>query len=166
MVFQNFNLIEQLTVLQNVLCGRLSYANKLLSCLKMFSEEDIDIALDCIKQVGLEDKAYTKTMHLSGGQRQRVGIARALAQRPVLLLADEPVASLDPRTSRQVLEILKEINKSYRITTVVSNHNLSLALEYGTRIVGLKNGELVLDKKRDQITNSEISALYGSNHEE
>lgn len=165
-VFQNFNLIEQLTVLQNVLCGRLSYANKLLSCLKMFSEEDIDIALDCIKQVGLEDKAYTKTMHLSGGQRQRVGIARALAQRPVLLLADEPVASLDPRTSRQVLEILKEINKSYRITTVVSNHNLSLALEYGTRIVGLKNGELVLDKKRDQITNSEISALYGSNHEE
>ena len=89
-----------------------------------------------------------------------------LAQKPVLLLADEPVASLDPRTSKQVLEILKEINRSYRITTVVSNHNLSLALEYGTRIVGLKNGEIVLDKKRDQITNSEIAALYGSNYEE
>lgn len=166
MIFQNFNLIEQLTVLQNVLCGRLSYANKILSCLKMFSADDIDIALDCIRQVGLEDKAYTKTKHLSGGQRQRVGIARALTQKPALLLADEPVASLDPRTSRQVLDILKEINKKYGITTVISNHNLNLALEYGDRIVGLKNGEVVLDKTKEKIADSEISALYDANHEE
>lgn len=166
MVFQNFNLIEQLTVLQNVLCGRLSYANKLLSCLKMFSVDDIDIALDCIRQVGLEDKAHTKTRHLSGGQRQRVGIARALTQKPALLLADEPVASLDPRTSRQVLDILKEINKKYGITTVISNHNLNLALEYGGRIVGLKNGEVVLDKVKEEIVDSEISALYDANYEE
>ena len=132
----------------------------------MFSADDIDIALDCIRQVGLEDKAYTKTRHLSGGQRQRVGIARALTQKPALLLADEPVASLDPRTSRQVLDILKEINKKYGITTVISNHNLNLALEYGDRIVGLKNGEVVLDKTKGKIVNSEISALYDANHEE
>lgn len=166
MVFQNFNLVEQLTVLQNVLCGRLPYAHKLLSCLKMFSTEDIDIALDCIRQVGLEDKIYTKAKHLSGGQRQRVGIARALAQKPTLLLADEPVASLDPKTSRQVLNILKDINEKYKITTIISNHNLGLALEYGNRIVGLKGGKIVLDKMKNKIGDSEISALYGGNYEE
>ena len=95
-----------------------------------------------------------------------MGIARALTQKPALLLADEPVASLDLRTSRQVLDILKEINKKYGITTVISNHNLNLALEYGDRIVGLKNGEVVLDKTKEKIVNSEISVLYDANHEE
>ena len=160
MIFQSFNIVNRLSVLQNVLCGRLAYNSVLPTCFKLFKEGDIELALDALDRVGLSDKVYSRADQLSGGQRQRVGIARALVQQPKVILADEPVASLDPVSAAQILDILTEINRSDNITTIISIHNIHLAMKYAKRIVGLKHGEMVFDKDASLVKSEDISLIY------
>ena len=161
MIFQSFNLVKRLSVLENVLCGRLAYNNTLLSCLKIFPQPDIEMATNCIERVGLTDKINNRADQLSGGQQQRVGIARALVQQPKLFLADEPVASLDPNSAKQVLNILREINETDNITMIVSIHNIHLAKEYAKRIIGIRDGQIIFDKDAKFATDEEIGSIYG-----
>lgn len=160
MVFQQFNLVKRLTVLENVLCGRLAY-NSWLSALRLFPGSDIELALGALERVGLKEKADERCDRLSGGQQQRVGIARALVQRPAVILADEPVASLDPISARVVLDLLTEINARDGVTVVVSLHDIELARTYGRRIVGLHRGALVLDRPGSELTEADVRQVYG-----
>jgi phosphonate transport system ATP-binding protein len=164
MIFQQFNLVKRLTVIENVLCGRLAHSNVFASCLKLFPRQDIDYALLCLDRVGLSEKAYERADQLSGGQQQRVGIARALAQSPKVILADEPVASLDPRSADKVMSILREINRQDGITVVVSLHNIELATRYAERIIGLRDGVLVVDKAGGEMTPWEVEKIYGGDY--
>ena len=143
MIFQTFNLVNRTTVLKNVLTGRLNAVSTLRSTFGIWPNEDKDIAFKSLQQVEILEKAYVRASNLSGGQQQRVGIARALAQQPNVMLADEPVASLDPVTSRVVMKYLKKINDDLGITTIVNLHFLDLAKEFGERLIGLRDGELV-----------------------
>ncbi len=165
MIFQQFNLVKRLNVLQNVLCGRLAYNGVLTTCLKLFPREDVDLALHCLERVGLSDKIYNRADQLSGGQMQRVGIARALAQRPDIILADEPVASLDPRSADQILDVLLEINRADNITILVSLHFVHLIKRYAKRIVGLHEGKIVLDKIGNDLDDGDINIIYGDKKE-
>ena len=145
MIFQQFNLVNRLSVLQNVLCGRLGYVSTLRSLFYSFSKEDIQLALECLDRVGLKSYATKRADTLSGGQQQRVAIARVLAQRPKVILADEPVASLDPRTAKVIMDLLKKINREEKITVIVNLHVVELAKEYADRIIGLTKGKVVFD---------------------
>ncbi|HMM19678.1 MAG TPA: phosphonate ABC transporter ATP-binding protein [Selenomonadales bacterium] len=160
MIFQQFNLVKRLMVIENVLCGRLARSNIFASCLKLFPPGDIEQALFCLERVGLAEKAYHRADQLSGGQQQRVGIARALAQNPRVILADEPVASLDPRSAERVMTILRDINARDGITVIVSLHNIDLATRYGGRIVGLRDGAVVLDKPGASLTKWDVERIY------
>jgi len=164
MIFQQFNLVKRLSVIENVLCGRLAHSNVFASCLKLFPQQDIEYALHCLNRVGLSEKAYQRADQLSGGQQQRVGIARALAQNPKVILADEPVASLDPRSADRVMSILREINRDDGITVIVSLHNIELASKYAERIVGLRDGALVVDKSGGALTPWEVERIYGGKY--
>lgn len=161
MIFQLFNIVKRLNVLQNVLCGRLAHNNVLSSCLKLFPQSDIEMATNCIERVGLINKINNRADQLSGGEQQRVGIARALVQQPKLFLADEPVASLDPNSAKQVLNILQEINETDKITMVVGIHNVHLAKKYAKRIVGIRDGQIVFDQDAKFVTDEEIYSIYG-----
>ena len=163
MIFQQFNLVKRLSVLENVLCGRLAYTNVFSSSLKLFHKEDIEFAKACLERVGLGDMAKRRADQLSGGQQQRVGIARALVQRPRVILADEPVASLDPKTADYVLEILRIICLEDNITVMVSLHNIELARHYGERIIGIRDGSLVIDKKASLLSEADVESIYGHN---
>jgi phosphonate transport system ATP-binding protein len=160
MIFQQFNLVKRMSVLTNVLTGRLGYVPIAASWFHRFSAEDVDLALDCLRRVGIEEKAYVRADTLSGGQQQRVAIARALAQRPRIMLADEPVASLDPETSRVVLGYLRQINRDDGITTVVNLHQLDYAREYADRIVGFRQGEIVFDGTPDEVNEDVYRVVY------
>lgn len=160
MIFQQYNLIHRLNVIHNVLCGRLADCGTLTSILRLFPRHDVDIAMNCLSRVGLADKAYVRTDRLSGGQQQRVGIARALAQQPDIILADEPVSSLDPRSARLVLDTLKRICREDGITVLVSLHNTQLAREFGQRVIGMKQGRIVFDTTMDAISNDTLRELY------
>ena len=144
MVFQHHQLIERHTALQNVLTGRLAYHSTWRSLLPM-PRRDLELALHCLERVGLADKALARIDQLSGGQQQRVGIARALAQQPSMILADEPVASLDPATSEKVLGLLRDICQEDGITAVISLHQLEYAQRFADRIIGLANARIVFD---------------------
>jgi len=146
MIFQQFNLVRRSTVLTNVLTGRLGYVSQWQSLLAHFGEDDYRRALVNLDRVGLRDRAHQRADHLSGGQQQRVAIARALMQEPKIMLADEPVASLDPATSHSVLKYLQQINRE-GMTVICSLHFLSLARAYGTRVIALKDGRLMFDFK-------------------
>ncbi len=161
MIFQQFNLIPRNSVLSNVLMGRLSYIGFWKSVFGFFSNEDTSRALRFLKLVGLGDKAFDRADQLSGGQQQRVAIARALTQEPVLLLADEPVASLDPSMSHVVLDYLKKINKEFGITVICNLHFLSLVREYATRVVALKDGKVVFAGSPSEITEDWFHKIYG-----
>ena len=161
MIFQDYRLVRRLSVLDNVLVGRLARVPTWRSVARAWPKEDVEIAFDALERVGLVDRAYVKASQLSGGQQQRVGIARALAQQPSVILADEPVASLDPITSKQVMDDLRRINRDLDITTVVNLHFLDLAKEYGERIVGLRAGRLVYDGAGDQVTPDDFNQIYG-----
>lgn len=145
MIFQTFNLVKRTTVLNNVLMGRLHTTGTLRSLLAWYRPADVEIAMQALERVDIVEKAYVRASNLSGGQQQRVGIARALAQEPTILLADEPVASLDPPTSHVVMRDLQRINRELGITTIVNLHFLDLARVYGDRIIGMRAGELVYD---------------------
>ncbi|MET3548999.1 phosphonate transport system ATP-binding protein [Paenibacillus favisporus] len=161
MVFQNFNLIKRQNVLSNVLSGRVGYHSTLRTMLGWFPKPDVAIALEALNRVNIREKAYVRADQLSGGQQQRVSIARALAQEARVILADEPVASLDPLTTRQVMDDLKRINREMNITTVINLHFIDLAREYATRIIGLRAGEVVFDGTPEEATDEVLAGIYG-----
>jgi phosphonate transport system ATP-binding protein len=161
MIFQQFNLVKRSSVRRNVLSGRLGYASVLPSVVGIWSADDRAEAARCLELVGIADKADNRANELSGGQQQRVGIARALMQNPRLLLADEPVASLDPATSHSVLKYLEMLNRDRGVTVLCSLHFLSLAREYGTRIIALKDGELMFEGLPSEIDADRFREIYG-----
>jgi phosphonate transport system ATP-binding protein len=164
MVFQQFNLVKRSSVMTNVLTGRLGYVNTLSSALHIFSAADNNKALASLDQVGLADKPHVRADSLSGGQQQRVGIARALMQDPKLILADEPVASLDPVLSHSIMKYLEQLNKE-GITVICSLHFLDLVHRYATSAIALKDGELVFQGLPKQIDDAEFKAIYGQEAE-
>lgn len=161
MIFQQFNLVKRSSVLTNVLTGRLGYLPPAWALLNYFPPAEVARAMGNLTRVGIPEKARVRADQLSGGQQQRVGIARALMQEPTLILADEPVASLDPATSHSVLKYVEEFNKKDGVTVLCALHFLSLARRYGTRIVGLKAGELVFDGLPSQIDARRFKEVYG-----
>ncbi|KEQ23768.1 phosphonate ABC transporter ATP-binding protein [Paenibacillus tyrfis] len=161
MIFQNFNLVKRSSVLRNVLSGRVGYHSTLRTLLGLFPKQDVELSLQALERVNIREKAYARADELSGGQQQRVSIARALAQEAKIILADEPVASLDPLTTRQVMDDLKRINQELGITTVVNLHFIDLAREYATRIIGLRAGEVVFDGPVSEATDEAFSGIYG-----
>ncbi|ARU61918.1 phosphonate ABC transporter ATP-binding protein [Tumebacillus avium] len=161
MIFQSFNLVKRVSVIRNVLSGRVGYHGTMRTLLGLWPKRDVELALDALDRVNIKEKAYARADELSGGQQQRVSIARALAQEAKIILADEPVASLDPLTTRQVMDDLKRINRELGITTVVNLHFLDLAREYGTRIIGLRAGKVVFDGPVEQATDEVFSDIYG-----
>lgn len=160
MIFQNFNLIRRSSVMRNVLSGRVGYHSTLKMILGLFPQRDKEIAYKALERVGLTEKAYVRADQLSGGQQQRVSIARALAQEAKIILADEPVASLDPLTTKKVMDDLAHINKKLNITMVVNLHSMELAKEYGTRIIGLRAGEIVFDGPVVEATDHMFNEIY------
>lgn len=166
MIFQHFNLIDRHSVLSNVLMGRLSATGVLKSIFGIFSDQDKSKALEYLKLVGIKEKAHLRADQLSGGQQQRVAIARALTQNPEILLADEPVASLDPATCHVVMDYLEKVNKELGITIICNLHFLSLVRKYATRVVALKGGELVFDGSPKDINEEWFQRIYGEGAKE
>ncbi|MDQ7843218.1 MAG: phosphonate ABC transporter ATP-binding protein [Armatimonadota bacterium] len=166
MIFQQFNLVKRSTVLTNVLTGRLGYLPPSYALMNYFPKDEVARAMANLDRVGIPEKAQARADQLSGGQQQRVGIARALMQEPTLLLADEPVASLDPATSHSVLKYVEELNKKDGVTVLCALHFLSLARRYGTRILALKGGEIVFDGLPAEIDERRFKEIYGEEAEE
>lgn len=160
MVFQHHNLVPRLSVRKNVLTGRLGQVGTLASVLQLFKQSDIALADACLQRVGLAHKADERTEALSGGQMQRVGIARALAQQPQVILADEPVASLDPKTARSVLQYLRDATRELGIAVVCNLHQVDYAREFGDRIVGLSQGRMVFDGAPAMLDEAALNAIY------
>jgi len=165
MIFQQFNLVKRSPVMTNVLSGRLGYVNPLQSLFNYFSAEDRARALKNLDRLGLADKAYVRADSLSGGQQQRVGIARALMQEPKLILADEPVASLDPVLSHSILKYLEQLNREDGITVLCSLHFLDLVHRYATRAIALKDGQVVFKGLPKEIDDAQFKAIYGQDAE-
>ena len=161
MIFQEYSLVERLTVMENVLSGRLGYVPFWRSFLRRFPGADIQRAYQLLDRVGLIDHADKRADALSGGQRQRVGIARALAQDPELLLVDEPTASLDPRTSRQIMRLLTEICAERDLPAIVNIHDVPLAQQFMQRIIGLRAGRVVFDGPPADLTEAALTTIYG-----
>ncbi|MDA3813044.1 MAG: phosphonate ABC transporter ATP-binding protein [Candidatus Cloacimonetes bacterium] len=166
MIFQQFNLIQNLSSITNVLTGKLGYSTLIHSLTFPQHKEDMKTALDNLSRVGLKEFADKKTRNLSGGQQQRVAIARALMQNPKIILADEPVASLDPATADSVMQYLGELNKSDNMTVICSLHFLSLARKYGSRVIALKDGKIVFDGTPKEIDEKRFKEIYGEDAEE
>lgn len=160
MIFQEFNLIPRLTVLMNVLTGRLGYSNKIASLFGIFSKDDIEIAVSNIKRVGLYSKINEKVSKLSGGQRQRVGIARALTQEPDIILADEPVSNLDPKTSEKILSDLVKISKEDELAVIMTLHQINYAKKFADRIIGLNKGRIVFEGSPSELTYNVVKRIY------
>jgi len=160
MVFQQFNLVERLSVVTNVLTGRLAHRSWLGSVFYLFRAEDLEIAREALSRVGLTEKAWERADKLSGGQQQRVGIARALTQQPKIILADEPVASLDPVTSEEIMTLLREICDRDGITVVVNLHQVDLARRFADHVIGMNSGKIVFDGHPDQLEHSVLRTIY------
>lgn len=165
MIFQNYNLVERLSVFENVLHGRLGYKSALVGALGFYSEEEKQQAIKILQSLGLEEQIYKRCDQLSGGQKQRVGIARALIQEPRVLLADEPIASLDPSSSKVIMDQLKKICNTLGITVLVNLHQLDVALNYSDRVIGISKGKVVYDGDPANITDEHIQQIYGSDRE-
>jgi phosphonate transport system ATP-binding protein len=164
MIFQHFNLVKRSTVLTNVLSGRLGYVNPWASVMHRFPDQDRELAMAALERVGITDQAYKRADELSGGQQQRVGIARALMQQPHMILADEPVASLDPVLAHSILEHLELLNQEEEITILCSLHYLDLVQRYASRVIGLREGEIVYRGSQEEIramTDKEFKEIYG-----
>ena len=160
MIFQEFNLVNNLSTINNVLSGLLNSSSKFLSMFYLFTREQKLEALQSLETVDLLNKAYNRADELSGGQRQRVGIARAIIKKPLLLLADEPVASLDPKASNLIMSLLKKINKEFNVTIICNLHQIDLATRYSDRIVALLNGAIMLDKLTQSFSKENFNQIY------
>ncbi len=161
MIFQHYNLVYRLNVLENVLHGRLGYYPAWKSALGMYQDQDVEKAAQLLEMLGLKDRLYDQCSMLSGGQKQRVGIARALIQDPKLVLCDEPIASLDPQSSKVIMEYLHDIVKTMNIPCIVNLHQVDVALHYSDRIIGMHEGEIVFQGKPKELTNEMIERIYG-----
>lgn len=161
LISQNFNLVKRSTVQKNVLSGRLGYYSTLKSILGIFSKEDYERTNDALERVGLLDKLHTRCDELSGGQQQRVSIARTLVQQADIILADEPVASLDPVTTQKIMKDLQNINQNMGKTVIVNIHSVELARTFSTRIIALKAGKMVFDGKPEELTDQKLIEIYG-----
>ncbi len=161
MIFQEYALVERLTVMENVLSGRLGYVGFWRSWFRKYPQSDIDEAFRLLDRVGLVDYCDNRADELSGGQRQRVGIARALIQNPALLLVDEPTASLDPKTSRQIMRLICELCEERDLAAIINIHDVMLAQMFVPRIVGLRVGEVVYDGPADGLTSDVLTEIYG-----
>lgn len=165
MIFQQFNLVGRSTVMTNVLSGRLGYVNPITSVFGRFPQDDIDRAHASLDRVGIRDKAQNRADELSGGQQQRVGIARALMQEPELMLADEPVASLDPVLAHSIMRHLQQINREDNITVLCSLHFLDLVQQYGDHVIALNDGQLVFEGLPSEINDERFREIYGKDAE-
>lgn len=163
MVFQSFNLVSRTTVIKNVLSARVPELPLWRAILGVFSKQDKITALEALDNVGILDKAYIRADQLSGGQQQRVALARTLAQNPKIILADEPVAALDPVTAKQVMEDFVRINKDMGISILLNIHHVELALKYAQRIIGIRAGKIVYDGPSDKVDKSVLDSIYGEN---
>ena len=162
MIFQEFALVERLTVMENVLSGRLGYVPFWRSFTRRFPDADLAKAFELLERMGLTDQADKRADALSGGQRQRVGIARALEQDPELLLVDEPTASLDPKTSRQIMRLILEVCQERGLPAIINIHDVVLAQSFTQRIIGLRAGEVVFDGKPQELDDTVLTLIYGA----
>lgn len=167
MIFQAFNLIERLNVISNVLIGGLKYHSNLfqyiLGLFHQFNMKEKLLAFECLKTIGIENLSYQRVDTLSGGQKQRVAIARALMQNPSVILADEPIASLDPKSSKLVMDHLLDIHTKKGIPMIINLHQAEFALEYAKRIIGMNNGKIVFDGTPDELSKSKLELIYKEN---
>jgi phosphonate transport system ATP-binding protein len=161
MIFQSYALVDRLSVMENVLSGRLAYLGFWRSLLRRFDSEDVQMACELLERVGLLEMLDKRGDALSGGQKQRVGIARALMQKPKLLLVDEPTASLDPKTSRQIMRLIVELCREQNLAVIINIHDVALAQQFVDRVVGLAAGQIVFDGKPDELTEETLTLIYG-----
>ena len=166
MIFQHYNLVDRLSVFENVMHGTLGYKNSLQGIFSLYTESEKEEALDIITELGIEDHIYKRCDELSGGQKQRVGIARALVQKPKIILCDEPIASLDPSSSRVIMEHLRKICSEKGITVIVNLHQVDVAKNYSDRIIGLNSGEIVFNGHPTEINKEVIQAVYGTDFDD
>lgn len=166
MIFQHYNLVPRLTVIENVLHGRFGYKSTLQGILGRFTEQEKQNAFDLLEKLGIAEHAYKRCDQLSGGQQQRVGICRALIQEPKLILCDEPIASLDPNSSKIIMDHLKKISEELGITCIVNLHQVEVAKDYASRIIGLKQGEVVFDGPSPLLSTDKIEHIYGMESKE
>ncbi|AOY78147.1 phosphonate ABC transporter ATP-binding protein [Clostridium formicaceticum] len=159
-IFQDYNLVDRSSVLENVLVGRLGYKSSLKSFFGLFDDEDYKVAVNALEQVGLKEKVFSRADELSGGQKQRVAIAKTLCQKPKIILADEPVSSLDVSSAQTVMDYFKKINEKSQITIMINLHDVSLAKKYCSRIIALKHGKIFFDKKVGDIDDDQLQELY------
>lgn len=161
MVFQSFNLVTRTSVINNVLTSRVPDMPLWKSIIGLYSKKDKVIALEALDKVGILDKAYVRADQLSGGQQQRVALARTLAQNPEIILADEPVAALDPVTAAQVMDDFKKINEELNISVLINIHHVDLALKYADRVIGIKAGEIIYDGPSSEVSSDVLTQIYG-----
>lgn len=163
MIFQHYNLVDRLSVMENVLHGRLGQKSTFSGMIGHYSESEKEQAFAILEELGLAEQAYKRCDALSGGQKQRVGIARAIMQQPKLILCDEPIASLDPKASKTIMDHLAQINQSMQITCIVNLHQVDVAMKYSQRILGIAAGKLVFDGAPSELTQEKIHEIYQSN---
>ncbi|SDK05831.1 phosphonate transport system ATP-binding protein [Jeotgalicoccus aerolatus] len=166
MIFQHYNLVDRLSVFENVMHGTLGYKNSLQGIFSMYTESEKEEALDIITELGIQDHIYKRCDELSGGQKQRVGIARALVQKPKIILCDEPIASLDPSSSRVIMEHLRKICSKKGITVIVNLHQVDVAKNYSDRIIGLNSGQIVYNGHPSEIDKEVIQSIYGTDFDD
>ncbi|MGI6089865.1 MAG: phosphonate ABC transporter ATP-binding protein [Saccharofermentanales bacterium] len=166
MIFQHYNLVDRLSVIENVLHGRLGYKSVISGVIGHYTEEEKEKAFQILAMLGLTEQAYKRCDELSGGQKQRVGIARSLMQEPRLILCDEPIASLDPSSSKIIMDHLSDINETMKITCIANLHQVDVALKYAKRIIGITAGQIVYDGPPEKLTRSKIYEIYQSDEGE
>jgi len=166
MIFQHYNLVDRLSVVENVLHGRLSYKSTFSGAAGIYSEHEKENAFEILAKLGLTEQAYKRCDQLSGGQKQRVGIARSIMQEPRMILCDEPIASLDPSSSKVIMDHLMSINQTMNITCILNLHQVDVAMRYSKRIIGLTSGRIVYDGPPDKLSKEMIHEIYQSNEGE